>query len=426
MFNKIFGEVENFLSTKLTVLNSNRYMEAMKSGFYGAMPMLIIGSIFLLLCQLPIDGYGDFMTSIFGAEWSNFFFIPFYCSVSIMSLFVILGTSESLARYYNVDKKSSQIMAVSGFLVLTPFINSETGTMGIPVDNLGASGLFLCLIVAIAAVEINRLITKLGWIIKMPASVPPNVSSSFTSLIPAFIFILICITVRTLFGMTGFASAHNFIYSIIQLPFQKLTSSYPTMVIIVFMISVSWFFGIQPAIITSIFEPAWRSMSAENAAAIVAGETATNVINFEFYANFIAIGGGGATIGLAIALLWRKSKQYKELGKLAIGPSIFNINEPLIFGVPIVLNPVIIIPFFLAPLICCTLAYFTMITGIVPIANGIAIPWTTPPIISGYLLSGIQGAVLQILCIMISVAIYTPFLRILDKKAMELEKVEDN
>lgn len=418
----MYQKIEYILSTKLTALNSNRYMEAIKSGFYCAMPMLIIGSIFLLLCQLPINDYAKFMASIFGAGWSDFFFTPYYCSVAMMSLFVLLGTSESLANTYKIDTRSSQIMAVAGFLIMTPFINSETGALGIPLDNLGASGLFLCLICAIAAVEVNKFVLIRGWAIKMPDSVPGNVAASFTSLIPAFIFLLLCVIIKTIFGMTEFGSAHNFIYSLVQLPFQHLTSSYFTIVIIVFMISVSWFFGIQPAIITSVFEPAWRAMSAENLAAIAAGGTASNVITFEFYANFVAIGGGGATIGLAIALLWRKSKQYKELGKLALGPSIFNINEPLIFGTPIVLNPIIIIPFFLAPLICCTLAYITMSTGIVPVTNGVAIPWTTPPVISGYLLCGIKGALLQLLMVVISVAIYTPFLRILDKKALELEK----
>lgn len=404
----MFSKVENFLATKLTALNTNRYMEAIKSGFYVAMPMLIIGSVFLLLCQLPIDGYSEFMAETFGKGWSDFFFIPFFCSVSMMSLFVLLGVSESLASHYQIDKRSSQVMAVAGFMILTPFINSETGATGIPLDNLGASGLFLTMIVAIAAVEFNRFVLNKGWTINMPDGVPANVSASFTSLIPAFLFMLVCIVIRMLFGMTEFGSAHNFIYSIIQLPFQHLTSSLPTMIFIVFMISVSWFFGIQPAIITSVFEPAWRAMSAENLAAMQAGATATNIINFEFYANFIAIGGGGATIGLAIALLWRKSKRYKELGKLSLPASIFNINEPLIFGVPIVLNPVIIIPFFLAPLICCILAYITMTIGIVPVANGLSIPWTTPPLISGYLLSGIPGLLLQLVEIIISVAIYTP------------------
>ena len=415
-------KVENFLATKLTALNTHPYMEAIKNGFYLAMPMLIIGSIFLLLCQLPIDGYSDFMAGIFGEDWSNFFFVPYYCSVAMMSLFVLLGVSDSLATHYHIDKGSSQAMAVAGFMILTPFISSESGATGIPLDNLGAQGLFLTMIVGICAVEFNRFILEKDWTIKMPEGVPPNVASSFSSLVPAFLFMLICIIIRTLFGMTSFGSAQNFIYSIIQLPFQHLTSSLPTMIFIVFMISVSWFFGIQPAIITSVFEPAWRAMSAENLAAMQAGVAATNVINFEFYANFIALGGGGATIGLAIALLWRKSKRYKDLGKLSLPSSIFNINEPLIFGVPIVLNPIIIIPFFLAPLICCILAYVTMSVGIVPITNGLSIPWTTPPLISGYLLSGIRGLLLQLVEIIISVAIYTPFLSILDKKALEEEK----
>ena len=279
--------------------------------------------------------------------------------------------------------------------------------------------------VAIAAVEINRFITNRKLTIKMPKGVPANVSASFTSLTPILAFSLICIIIRTLFGMTSFGSVHNFIYTLIQLPFQHLTSSLPTMLFIVFMISVSWFFGIQPAVITTVFEAAWRAMSAENLAATQAGAVPANIINFEFYACFIALGGGGVTIGLALALIRAKSKRYKELGKISLPSSIFNINEPLIFGVPVVLNPVIIIPFFLAPFVNTIICYVSMKTGLVPCANGLSIPWTTPPLVSGYLLAGIRGVLLQVVCLAVSISMYWPFVKILDKQELEREQTEN-
>ena len=191
--------------------------------------------------------------------------------------------------------------------------------------------------------------------------------------------------------------------------------------------SVLWAFGIHgTVIIGAVMDPIWLSLTAENAAAYAAGNPLPNIINTEFQSNFVQLGGAGSTFGLVLCLvLFARAKQYKMLGKLGIAPSIFNINEPIIFGMPIVLNPLLLIPFVLSTMVALVVSYVAMSTGLVPPTNGINLPWTIPPIISGFLLSGWKGAVLQVVTLAITTAIYFPFFKIADNNAYALEQKEE-
>lgn len=404
-------------------LDSNRYLSAIKTGFFGAMPILILGSMFLLFANLPINGYPEFMASILGENWSSYFTVPYDMTMDIMTLFVILGISKSLANYYKLDDLSAIVISIVGFLILTPTISTADGVAGIPTSNLGASGLFVGMITAIVAVEISRWVVEKGWTIKMPDSVPSNVSKSFTALIPALFVILAFNFIRIGFSFTSYETAQAFIFQFLQTPLTALGSSLPaTMVIVVFEILL-WAFGIHGSnIVGAVMTPIWLSSTADNAAAFAVGDALPNIVNYQFYQNFIKIGGAGGTIGLAILCLFvARSAQFKTLGKLAFGPAIFGINEPLIFGLPIVLNPIMLIPFLITPLLMTVLTYFVMTIGLVPLTNGTNIPWTTPPVIAGFLVSGWRGGVYQVIQILISVVIYYPFFKLVDTKAYNIE-----
>lgn len=407
-------------------LNQNRYLSAIKDGFFGAMSLLIVGSIFLLFANLPIPGYADMMAGIFGAGWTQFFMIPFDMTMNIMTLFVIMGIARSLAMHYQIDDLAAIIYAVVSLLILTPTITNADGAAGIPLGALGAGGLFLGMSAAIAAVEIQRFVLGRGWKIQMPESVPSNVSRSFDALIPGIFVIVIFITVRILFAMTPYETAQNFIFTFIQTPLTALGASLPATMIVVVLETLLFSFGLHgPNIVGAVMNPIWLSLTAENAAAYAAGDVLPNIVNAQFYANFIKIGGSGATLGLAILCLFMaRSQQFKTLGKLAIGPAIFNINEPLIFGVPIVLNPVMMIPFIISPLVNTVLTYIVMNIGLVPFTNGVNIPWTTPPIISGFLVSGWRGAVWQVAQIFLGAIVFYPFFKLEDRRLVAMESGE--
>ncbi|MEC6747908.1 PTS cellobiose transporter subunit IIC [Marinilactibacillus sp. XAAS-LB27] len=416
-------KLSDVLSPIAFKLDSNRYLTAVKAGFFGAMSLLIIGSIFLLFANLPIESYPGFMEGLLGADWKSYFQVPYDMTMEIMTPFVMIGMAKSLANYYKVDDIGAILISLVAFFVLTPTITAANEARGIPMLNLSASGLFVGMISAIIATEIYRLVIQKGWVIKLPDSVPSNVARSFSALVPGFIVIVLFNFIRIGFSLISYETAHAFIFEILQTPLLALSRTLPTTFIIFIFEGLLWSFGIHGSnIVGAVMNPIWLNLTAENATAFASGTALPNIINAQFYNNFIKVGGAGATLGLALCILmFARSEQYKTLGKLAFVPGLFNINEPLIFGLPIVLNPIMMIPFLLMPLVMSGLTYFVMSAGIVPYANGANIPWTTPPIISGFLLSGWRGGAWQMVQILLSAGIYYPFFRIVDQKAYQLE-----
>ncbi|WP_320163353.1 PTS sugar transporter subunit IIC [uncultured Trichococcus sp.] len=419
----------NVLEEKLTPiavkLEQNRYLSAVKNSFMSAMPLLIIGSFFILLAYLPINAYTDFMLNTFGDDWQRLFTIPNNISMSMMTVYVVVGIGNELAKSYGLDSMAGIFAALASFFVVTPmhaFAEEGLG-IGIPLGNLGAAGLFVGILIAINAVEIMRFTDKMGWKIKMPDSVPQNVSKSFSALIPVALVIIFFNFVRIGFEQTSYGDVQTFIFNNLQTPLTALGSTLPATIVVLIIEGVLWSFGLHGSnIIGSVMQPIWLTLTAENAAAVAAGQTIPNIVNYQFYSNFVKVGGSGATFGLCLLLLFAaRSKQLKALGKLSIGPEIFTINESIIFGMPIVLNPIMIVPFLLTPLVLSIVAYFAMSTGLVPYTNGVNIPWTTPPVISGFLVSGWRGAVLNIVQIALSAAIYFPFFKIVDNMAVKEE-----
>jgi PTS system cellobiose-specific IIC component len=178
-------------------------------------------------------------------------------------------------------------------------------------------------------------------------------------------------------------------------------------------------------IVQSVLNPVWLQMLDENRVAFQAGQEVPHILNTTFFNVFVWMGGSGSIIGLAILLMFfSKSQRNKELGKLGFAPNIFNISEPIMFGLPVVMNPLILIPFTITPIVIYMVSYFAMATGLVAKTAGVLVPWTMPPILGGYLATGghISGAILQLVCLFISVAIYYPFFKMLDTQYYKEEK----
>lgn len=404
------------IATKMT---SNRYLSAIKEGFFGSTPILIAGSIFLLFTSLPFNGYAEFMTNIFGKKWMDFFYLPYQASFNLMSIYVVVGMARSLSKYYKVDEKLAIALSFVGIFVLTPLIFTADGAKGLPLDNFAAKGLFVCMIATAISIEIYLFVHRNGITIKMPDSVPQNVSNAFAAVIPAFAIILLFDVLRTLFAMTDFGSAQQFIFTILQQPLQSLGGTLPATFIALLVESVIWCFGIHgSSIVSSVMNPIWYALSAENLAAVEAGIAMPNIVNYQFISFFVKLGGVGATLSLTLLCLFKsKSDQYKALGKLGIGASLFNINEPIIFGFPIVLNPMMMIPFVLSNVTVGVVTYAAIWSGLVPYINGVNLPYTIPVVISGFMLCGWRGALLQVVLLLITGLIYYPFFKAQDKQA---------
>ena len=275
------------------------------------------------------------------------------------------------------------------------------------------------MIATAVCVEIYRFCVQKGITIKMPDSVPQNVSNAFAAVIPALLILLLFNVIRLAFSLTSFGNAQTFIFSILQQPLQSLGGSLPATILVLLIEAVIWCFGIHgSSIVSSVMNPIWYALSAENLAAFEAGTALPHIVNYQFISFFVKLGGVGATLSLTILCLFKaKSNQYKALGKLGIWSSLFNINEPIIFGFPIVLNPMMMIPFVVSNVIVGILTYGAIALGLVPYINGINLPYTIPAVISGFMICGWRGAVLQIVLLIVTGLIYYPFFKAQDKQA---------
>lgn len=416
--------LENLLLPIADKLNNNRYLTALRDGFMVALPLIIFGSIFVVIANLPFldkllseDAYAAYQNALNPASAAT---------LSIMGLFVIVGIGYKLTEQYKLEAIYGGVVALASVLILTPqILEGITGV--IPTTALSAEGLFLGLITAFISAELYRFFVQRNWTIKMPPGVPDAVSRSFSALIPITLTLSVFLIIRIIFSYTSFETVQNFIYTIIQEPLTQLGSGLGATIVAVLLIQIFWFFGLHGQIlINSVFDPIWYALNDQNLVAFQAGDELPNIITKQFIDTFlVGMGGSGMTLAVILLIfLIGRSRQLKELGKLG-GPSgIFNVNEPIIFGLPIIMNPLILIPWLLAPVVITIITYVSMSIGLVPPPAGIIVPWTTPPIISGFLATGNawQGAVLQIVNLAIVMAIWWPFLKILDKNYYENEK----
>lgn len=426
-----------FMEQKLLPLamriEGNDYLSAIKDGFIRIMPFLIIGSFFLLIANIPVPGYNEFVVKLFGERFISRLNYILDATYSIMALLVVVSTSISLAKRWQLNEISCALISLVSFLLITPYkLPQENGAVVsdvIPVFALGAQGLFLSLIVTLIAVRLYRLFNHPRLMIKMPDSVPPAVSNSFSSLIPSFLTVLLFWLLRLLFEMTTFGTVQEMIFTILQAPMMKLGNSLPSQMIAEFFISFFWFFGLHgDSIVTAVMGPIWRSLTLENMQAVKNGLPPVNIITQQFRDVFLICGGTGFTLSMLLVMLLKaKSKRMREIAKLAAPAAIFNINEPIIFGVPVALNPVLMIPFVIVPVVLCIITYNAMAWGVLPLTSGLEVPWTTPIFISGFLICGWKGMLFQLINLIVAMIIYYPFVITLDKQYLrdETEKQED-
>ncbi|WP_242590115.1 PTS sugar transporter subunit IIC [Enterococcus sp. DIV0849a] len=406
-------------------LANQRHLRAIRDGIIATLPLIIIGSFFLIIAfpPLPADwGVTQFLTSNAAT-----ILLPYRMTMYIMTLYATFGIGASLSKTYNLDVISGGILATIAFLLTFVPVNipaealDAAGTAGfvLPMANLGGGGMFVGIITSILAVEIYRITDKSRFKITMPEQVPPAVARSFETLTPTLIVIL---GISTLTYFIGF-DWHSTISKIVS-PLVSAADSLPSVLLLIFMITFFWSFGIHGvSIVGSLARPLWLQLLDGNTAAMAAGKELPNIAAEPFYQWFIWIGGSGCTIGLALLLAFKTKSQFaSKLGKATLAPAIFNINEPLIFGTPIVLNPILIIPFILTPMVTATIAWFATQLGLVNRVIFTA-PWTLPGPIGAYLATGgdWRAAVLNVVLIIISVVIYYPFVMIYDNNELEKE-----
>lgn len=435
----MFRKMESFFMFLAEKIGRNKYLLSIRDGFLVSMPLLIAGSFFLLIANFPIPGWTEFWGKIFGENWTIFMVKPTEATFNIMAIIVVMAIGYSFAGHMKVNKIFGAAISVVSWFLLMPYevlvkgsllvSGVDTNVSGIPLKWVGSSGLFVGMIVAFLAVHIYAFANSKGWIIKMPDGVPPTVIQSFAALIPATLVITVFFVVNIIFSFTPFENAFNFVFEMLQIPLLNLGNTVWAMVTAYIFVHIFWFIGVNGgSVVGAVYNPILQTLAAQNLEAFRTGEPIPNIISQQFQDLFATFGGAGSTLSLLIAmLLFCRSKRIKNLGKLSLAPGIFGINEPIIFGLPIVLNPIMFVPFLLVPTFNIVVSYIVMKIGLVPYPSGVPITWTTPIIVSGFLSTGWTGAVLQVLLLIAGVFIYMPFIKIMDKQFMkeEMKEIED-
>ncbi|MGL4569469.1 MAG: PTS sugar transporter subunit IIC [Clostridium sp.] len=409
-------------------IGAQRHLVAIRDGFVTIMPLIMAGAFAVLINNLGWEPYQNFMNSILPANWKDFGGAIWNVSFGFMSILVVCTISYHLAKSYDKDGMAAAVISLASFMMLYPqtALAGDAGS-AYSVDAMGAKGLFVAIIVALIATEIFvKLIGNPKLVIKMPDGVPPAVSKSFAALIPSIIVLIIAGAVKFILLGIGIDNIFDTVYNAIQSPLQGVIGSFWGMIVLILIQQLLWFFGLHGSnILAPVINAVLLPLLEMNMLAVKSGAQPQYIFNSQFLDSYVNLGGSGTTIALIIAIYiaGRRSKQQMMITKLSTAPGLFNINEPMIYGMPLVLNPIYFIPFMLAPLVSASIAYFLTAIGFVPRVAYMA-TWTTPPIIGAAIsTNSIMGAVTALICLAVSIIIYLPFVVMATKQELDSEGV---
>lgn len=439
----MFEFLEKYLMGPMGKLSQYKFVRAITAAGMASIPFTIVGSMFLVFNILPLTishpAFVEFFNNTF-AKFSDLYMLANGATMGILALYFNLALGYEFTKIYaeeeglNLSPLNGALLSMFAFFMTLPQLVFKEGAIslvndaeaaivngwaigGSGVNRLGSVGIFTAIIMAVLAVQLYRLCVAKNWVVKMPDSVPEGVSRGFTALIPAFVVAFAVLIINGIFVGLG-----TDIFQVVAIPFgfvANITNSWLGLMVIYFLIQSLWIVGIHGAnIIFAFVTPiALVNMAANN-------EGANIPLAGEFSNMFVTMGGSGATLGLIIYLAYMsKAEQLKMLGRASIAPAIFNINEPIIFGLPIIYNPALAIPFFLAPMASATVGYFAIKLGL---CNPVVaqMPWPSPAGIGAFIGTGgdWRAAVVALVCAFVAFLVYLPFIRMYDEKLYKEEQ----
>ena len=438
--NKLFEFLEKYLMGPMGKVSTWRPVRAIVAAGMASIPFTIVGSAFLVLSVIPQAFNIQFIVDLWGNSFDKIqalYLLAYKCTMGILSLYFAVVIGYEYTKIYveeeglNLNPLNGSLLAVFAYFLTIPELTYSKGMIlavtgkttiggwtigGDSLTRLSTSGMFTAILMSILAVQLYRLCVKKNWVIKMPEAVPEGVARSFTALIPGFVIAFVVLLINGIFILFG-----TDIYKVIAIPFafvSHITNTWLGIVVIYLLVHALWIVGIHGAnIVMGLVNPILLANMAQN----VDGKFIAYA--GEFTNSYVTIGGSGATLLLCFYIAFRaKSDQLRMLGKAAMGPAIFNINEPLIFGLPIVYNPILTVPFILAPIVSASIGYWSVQLGLA--GKAIAqTPWPTPIGIGAYVGSGgnIGAFVVALICALAAFVIWYPFIRMYDTKLYKEE-----
>ena len=406
----ITGFVNQRLVPALSALSENTYLSAIRAGMVSVVPLTIIGGFFLIIAFLPVAGWDRRVE-----PYVQLLQVPVTATFGLLAVFVCFAIG------YDLGKRLKQEAIVSATLSTVVFmlIQLRLEDLSLEMENLGSRGLFTAVLVALVSVSVQKWFTDRNVVIKLPENVPPVVYESFLSLTPLFFLVVVAWLIRFVLGID--------INALVEQLFSPLVfalNTLPGILVYAFLVTLLWSVGINgDNAMDALVAPIFLQFLAANVTAMTQGEPLPYVTAYGFFTAFVNVGGTGATIALALIMLNSKEPGFRKVSRVSLPTQVFQINEPIFFGFPIVLNPVFMIPYILNALILTASTYLLMHWEVIskPFVN---VPWTTPPIIGHYLVTGgdWRAAVWGVLSIVIAMLVYFPFAKVAERQRLKAEQ----
>lgn len=400
------------MATKLSdVVGGNIYLRSISKGVMPNLPIIIIGSFASLFVGLPIPFWQSFIQS---AGLVTILNMVVAATTNMLGVYFTYGIAKAYAKNLELQADLVPILAIVAYLTLSPLADPEASSANFAYTYLGTKGMIVGIFVAIFTVKIFKAIVDAKIVIKMPEGTPDYVSNSFVSLIPGFVVIIVAMVVRALFGLTPWGNIFDCLYNLLQIPLTAIMgNNVIAMCIFQLITQLLWVFGVHPGFLTSLTGPIMFGLDGMNQAAYAAGEPIPSVIGMAFsYAMTIAVVYPAFAVAVA---LFSKSSQLKTVGKISVAPAFLGISEPLIFGVPVVLNPFVAVPWIITPMLNFVLGYLACSSGLVAKYAGVTV-FNFPMVATGLLNGSVSLAIMEVGLFVLDVLVYMPFIRMQDKK----------
>ena len=449
--NKLMEKIERYLLPVATKISNQKFLIALRDSFIGTMPVVMTGSIALLLNAFLVDVPDQFGNTSIPQMFSwvvDINNLIFKGSLAIVSLLFIFSLGVNIAKIYKTDTLSSGIVALSAFVIAIGNSITKTiqlpnadgqvlseifkGVKGVAIDannlsitvggvipgaQINSNGYFTAMVIGFMACVIFCKVMNKNWTIKLPDTVPPAIAKPFLSIIPGLIALYsVSIFVYVFNKITG-QLLIDWIYKVLQTPLLGLSQSFIAVVLIAFLTQLFWFFGIHGGnVMAPIMEGLFGVTLLANMEAFQNNQPIPYLWTSVSYGAFVWYG----TLGLLIVIFLKsKSAHYREVAKLGIGPVLFNIGEPVMYGLPTVMNPILFIPFLLSPTLMAAVSYLATSLGwVAPVTQNVT--WVMPPVLYGFFSTGFdwRAIVLSLVNLGIAMLVYYPFVMMADKEEL--------
>lgn len=414
------------------MMNNNKYFSVLRSSFARLLPIILIGSfgtLFKTLISSPDTGLAKWLPAL--EKLAPAFSALSFATISFMTIPLVFLIGLYMGEASGVPKYPSAILALVSYIMVVPNVVefvSESGESfvagGLSTSVLGAEGLIIGLIIGVLSIELFTALMKIDKLkIKMPDSVPPMIATSFNTLIPSFLVTLVFSIGGEIFHILTGQYINQFIYSVVQTPLQNVMQTNFGIVILVIISQLLWFVGMHGGqAISAIRNPIFVAGLAANIDAVANGMTPDQPLTFGFWRCFVAVGGAGYVLSLIVAIfIASKREDHKAIAKLGLLPAILGISEPVVFGLPLVMNVIFIIPFVLNSAISSLIAMFAMNIGFLT-PNAVDVPFGIPILFNAFVSYGWQGVVIQAICLVITILTWIPFVLISNKEKQTTEQ----